>query len=282
MVTRFCHGAIGGLLVGIGFAVISRATEADRTFGYLLTIQFGLGGVGLMYLPPLVPELGTWVLFLSLITCSVVTLLMLPFMADYPIPEPAEDDSSKVKADVNLKMLIMALVATFLFQAANMGIYAYMIGMGKHFGLEMAFISSTLGVAAWIAIAGSVLVILLSTRYGRVIPVVLAMVLTVVGIWILHYSAQPSIYWISNVAVGITWAFVISYLLGMCSEFDETGQMAALGGFASKMGLASGPLVGALLLGEDNYGVIINIAIVGLIGCIAIVIAPAMSLDRRK
>jgi hypothetical protein len=68
----------------------------------------------------------------------------------------------------------------------------------------------------------------------------------------------------------------------MCSAFDETGQMAALGGFASKMGLASGPLVGALLLGEDNYGVIINIAIVGLIVSTAIVIAPAMSLDRRK
>jgi predicted MFS family arabinose efflux permease len=280
--TRFFHGAIGGLLVGIGFAVISRTTEAERTFGYLLTIQFGLGGVGLIYLPPLVPELGTWVLFLSLITFSVVTLLMLPFMADYPIPEPVQDDSNKVKANVNVKMLIMALMATFLFQAANMGIYAYMIGMGKYFGLEMTFISSTLGVAAWIAIAGSVLVILLSTRYGRVIPVVLATVLTVVGIWILHYSAQPSIYWISNVVVGITWAFVISYLLGMCSEFDETGQMAALGGFASKMGLASGPLVGALLLGEDNYGVIINIAIIGLIGSMAIVIAPAVNLDRRK
>jgi predicted MFS family arabinose efflux permease len=282
LVTRFFHGAIGGLLVGIGFAVISRTTEAERTFGYLLTIQFGLGGVGLIYLPPLVPELGTWVLFLSLITFSVVTLLMLPFMADYPIPEPLQDDSSKVKANVNVKMLIMALVATFLFQAANMGIYAYMIGMGKHFGLEMAFISSTLGVAAWIAIAGSVLVILLSTRYGRVIPVLLATAFTVVGIWILHYSAQPSIYWISNVVVGITWAFVISYLLGMCSEFDETGQMAALGGFASKMGLASGPLVGALLLSEDNYGVIINIAIIGLIGSMAIVIAPAVNLDRRK
>jgi predicted MFS family arabinose efflux permease len=282
LVTRFFHGAIGGLLVGIGFAVISRTTEAERTFGYLLTIQFGLGGVGLIYLPPLVPELGTWVLFLSLITFSVVTLLMLPFMADYPIPEPIQDDSSKVKANVNVKMLIMALVATFLFQAANMGIYAYMIGMGKHFGLEMAFISSTLGVAAWIAIAGSVLVILLSTRYGRVIPVLLATAFTVVGIWILHYSAQPSIYWISNVVVGITWAFVISYLLGMCSEFDETGQMAALGGFASKMGLASGPLVGALLLSEDNYGVIINIAIIGLIGSMAIVIAPAVNLDRRK
>ncbi len=49
-------------------------------------------------------------------------------------------------------------------------------------------------------------------------------------------------YWLANVGVGITWSFIISYLLGMCSDFDQTGQTAALGGFASKMGLASGPL----------------------------------------
>ena len=49
--TRFIHGCVGGMLVGIGFAVISRTTEVDRTFGYLLTIQFGLGGLGIMYLP---------------------------------------------------------------------------------------------------------------------------------------------------------------------------------------------------------------------------------------
>ena len=55
--TRFVHGCIGGMLVGIGFAVMSRTTEVDRTFGYLLTIQFGLGGLGLIYLPPLVPEI---------------------------------------------------------------------------------------------------------------------------------------------------------------------------------------------------------------------------------
>lgn len=283
IVVRFFHGAIGGMLVGIGFSVISRTTEADRTFGYLLTVQFGLGGVGLMYLPPLVPEFGTSVLFLSLIAFSVVTLLMLPFLSDYPIQQPkqesADDDAG---AGVNIKMLSMALLAIFLFQAANMGIYAYIIGMGKHFGQEMGFISSTLGVAAWIAIAGSVLVILMSTRYGRAMPIVIATVLTVIGTWVLHYSDQKSMYWIANVGVGITWAFVISYLLGMCSEFDAHGQMAALGGFASKMGLASGPLAAAFLVGDNNYGLLINVAAVVLVGSMLVVILPALSLDRRK
>ncbi len=118
--TRFCHGFIGGMLVGIGFAVISRTTEADRTFGYLLTVQFGLGGVGLVYLPPLVPEYGTTALFLSLIAFSLVTLLMLPFLSSYPIIERTAAQKSS-DAAINYRLLSLALLGTFLFQAANMG-----------------------------------------------------------------------------------------------------------------------------------------------------------------
>lgn len=282
--TRFLHGCVGGLLVGIGFAVISRTTEVDRTFGYLLTIQFGLGGLGLIFLPPLVPLFGTKALFMSLIAFSVVTMMMLPFLSDYP---PKEQPSGPVKRNGSKKLIALALLATFLFQGANMAIYAYAIGIGKDAMLEANFVSSALGVAAWLAIAGSVLVILLSTRYGRLWPVGIAIVLTALSIWLLHFSHvkpggwETSVFWWTNVAWGIGWAFIISYLLGMCSEFDTTGQMAALGGFASKMGLATGPAVAAMLVGESNYGLLINVSVAALVACLLVMILPARALDRK-
>lgn len=282
--TRFMHGCVGGLLVGIGFAVMARTTEVDRTFGYLLTIQFGLGGVGLIYLPPLVPAFGTKALFLSLIAFSTVTLLMLPFLSDYPAREERAVASGRVS---NVKFIGLALLATFLFQAANMGIYAFAIGIGKAAMLETGFVSNALGAAAWLAIAGSVLVILLSTRFGRMWPVGIAIVITALSIWLLHFSDikpggwETSIFWWTNVVWGIGWAFIISYLLGMCSEFDTTGQMAALGGFASKMGLASGPAVAALIVGDDNYGLLINVSVVALAMCLLAMLLPARKLDRR-
>lgn len=283
--TRFVHGCVGGLLVGIGFGVMSRTKEVDRTFGYLLTIQFGLGGLGLIYLPGLVPVFGTKALFLSLVAFSIVTLLMLPFLADYP---PKKEVSVGSGRNNHRKLVALALLATFLFQASNMGIYAYAIGIGKFAALETGFVSSALGVAAWLAIAGSVLVIILSTRFGRLVPVGIAIVLTALSIWLLHFSHvkpggwETSVYWWTNVLWGVGWAFVISYLLGMCSEFDATGQMAALGGFASKMGLASGPAVAALLVGESNYGLVINIAVVGLVLCLLAMILPARALDHES
>ena len=282
--TRFVHGCVGGMLVGIGFAVMSRTTEVERTFGYLLTIQFGLGGLGLMYLPSLVPEFGTRALFMSLIAFSTVTLMMLPFLSDYPPKEQKVEGTTRTGS---IKLIALALLATFFFQAANMSIFAYVIGIGRNAMLEMDFISNVLGVAAWIAIVGSVLVILLSTRFGRTVPVGIAIVLTAFSLWLLHFSDikpggwETSIYWWSNVLWGITWAFVISYLLGMCSEFDTTGQMAAMGGFASKMGLASGPAIAALMVGDNNYSLLINMSVVALILCLVVMITPARVLDRR-
>ena len=73
-------------------------------------------------------------------------------------------------------------------------------------------------------------------RFGYLKSVLAGIVFTTLAIWALLYSNVPWIWIASNCMIGITWGFTISYLLGLASRFDETGQMAAMGGFASKMG----------------------------------------------
>jgi hypothetical protein len=107
-------------------------------------------------------------------------------------------------------------------------------------------------------------------------------VFTTLAIWALLYSNIPWIWIASNCLVGITWGFTISYLLGLASRFDVTGQMAAMGGFASKMGLASGPVLTAFLLGEDNYELIIMVATGVMVIAALIVLLPARFQDRVK
>ena len=253
-------------------------------FGYLLTIQFGLGGAGIIYLPGLVPVFGTKALFLSLATFGLVTMIMVPFLSEYPATKQAD---RKITGVIPNGPAALALIATFLFQAANMAIYAYSIGIGKFAGLDPSFVSTSLGVGAWVAISGSVLVIILSTKLGRLKPVSLAILITALSTWALHYSdVNPnswfsSVFWLANAVIAITWAFTISYLLGMCAEFDKTGQMAALGGFASKMGLASGPFFAAYVVGESNYSLVITASTLCLILCMLAAVLPSKILDNE-
>ncbi|GLX81451.1 MFS transporter [Thalassotalea eurytherma] len=279
IVFRALHGVTGGLLVGIGFCIISRTQDPDKTFGYLLFIQWGLGGLGLMYLPSLVTIYGTTVLFSALIAFSLLTLVMLVFLPQYPVEEQRQLSTKNTKTE--LKPLMMTLTAIFLFQGANMGLFAYMIALGKAAGLSTSFMSTSLGIASWVALIGAFLVMLVGTKFGRVIPLMIGIASTAFCTWILHYSDNANVYLYANIMVGVGWAFVLPYLFGICAELGKAGQYAAMGGFASKMGLASGPMAGALVLSNEVYEPMINVATIALIACAVIAFIPAKKLDAH-
>ena len=167
--TRFAHGVVGGTLVGTAFAVIARTSVPERTFGMLLIVQYGLGGVALLLLPRLIPVFGSQLLFLVLAAFSVVTLAMLPFLAAYPRrPVPTNvPAATEAAARRRGALLILALFAVFFFQCGNMALSAYVIELGRAYGLGLNGISAILGVAGWLGALGAVLVILLKLKAGR-------------------------------------------------------------------------------------------------------------------
>lgn len=274
---RLVHGLVGGMSVGLALAVIGRTAVPDRGFGMLLFVQYGLGGLGNMLLPPLVPKFGVSVLFLSLAAFSAVTLLFMTWLADYP-PRPAAPVQAGGRA--RFAPLAAALVALFLFQAANMGLAAFIIGLGRAYGLSQAIIGPSMGVSSWIAMLGAALVIVLAGRAGRLWPILAAMGLTLAGTWAFHLSGSGLVYFLANCGTAITWAFVVPYLLGLCAAFDPTGRTASLAGFFSKMGLASGPAVAAILLHETRYGLLIDISLLGLVASTLAAVWPAWLSDR--
>jgi heme exporter protein D len=48
------------------------------------------------------------------------------------------------------------------------------------------------------------------------------------------------------------------------------------------MGLASGPAVAALIMGKDNYELIIWVAVGALVLCMLTVVLPSLSQDRQS
>ena len=161
-----------------------------------------------------------------------------------------------------------------------MGLFAFIIGLGEYYKLEMGFISTTLGIASWLGLVGAGLVIMIGSRFGYLKSVLAGIGITALAIWALLFSNIPWIWIVANCIMGVTWGYTISYLLGLASRFDATGQMAAMGGFASKMGLASGPVVTAMLLGEDNYELIIMVATGVMVITAVTVLLPARMQDR--
>jgi predicted MFS family arabinose efflux permease len=277
---RFLHGVIGGMLVGVSYSIFARTEAPDRTFGMLLLVQAGASGIAVMSLPLLVPVFGTKVLFFALISFSALALVMLQFLPDYRVDAPAPGVARPARGISHKGLLLLAMSAAFLYQAANMGLYAFVIGLGRNAGLEMTFISGTLGASNWVGMLGGLMVVVLSTRFGVLVPVVGGMALTILSTAALFHADLHAVWIMSNIIGAITWNFVISYLLGMCARFDRAGQAAVWGGFASKMGLASGPMAAALIVGDHNYIALIVMALGLLVVATLASAVPALRLDR--
>lgn len=263
---RLVHGVTGGLLVGIAYAVIARTAAPDRCFGALMVVQSSLGGLGLMFLPRLVPVFGTAVLFMALAAFSLTALILLPLLPAYLPASVAPRTSADAARPAWSGGLVIALLAVFFFQAGNMALSAYIIELGRAYGLGLAFISTTIGVSGWIATLGAIVVVAVGTRWRRAPPIAIGTLLALIGNAAFHGSASPLVYFAANVATAIMWFFVIPYLLGLCATFDRSGRSASLAGLFSKLGLASGPYAASLLIGTgSSYEAVINLAVGALL-----------------
>ena len=265
---RFLHGTIGGLSVGFGLSIIARTYNPDKIFGMLLVVQYSFGSIGIYAVPRMVETFGNGAVFGALIIFTIMAISILPF-----VPNVAKSDNKVSSSNIfNIsigKFLFLALVSLFLFQAANMGVADYAFELGKDIGLENNKISNILTIANIISISGGALVYLIGTKYGRTLPLIIGISTSAIFTFLLHYSDNVSIYFIANTFTGIAWGFTIPYILGLCATFDIHGQMAALAGFISKMGLATGPLIGSLFIINSGINFIINIAVVSL--CISLI-----------
>ena len=275
IVVRFIHGTIGGGLVGLGFSIIARTKSPDRIFGMLVAIQYTFGSIGIFTVPKLVGTFGPGAAFGALITFSTITFLMVPFIPDYETKKVHQTDQNNNSKKIILAPAALGLLALFFFQSSNMGIADYAIELGKDSGFSIDYLSNMLTIANIIAISGALLVYVIGTRFGRAVPIVAGSGLAALFTFFFHWSELPEVYFLANAVTGITWAFTVPYLLGLCATFDDRGQVVVFAGFVSKMGLASGPLVGALVVGQGNFGLIINLASVGLIVCAILALWPA-------
>ena len=277
---RFAHGTVGGLLVCTGYGVIGRMRDPDRGFGICFMIQYALSGVGNSWLPGLVPQFGVRILFGGMALFSVVTLAMLPFLRPYRLPASTPGTPSAA-GSARLRLLVPALAAVFLFQAANMGVGAYTISLGRGSGLSLSFASGAVGAACWFGMGGAALVAVLATRFGRALPMAIAFGTTLGATWLFHRSGNATLFVIANFASAGAWAFVLSYLFGICGRLDRRGRSAVLAGLCAKLGLATGILLGGGLLGEpENYALLIDASLAVLLMSAAFAMPLALLLDR--
>lgn len=277
---RALDGLVGGLSVGIALSLLARTHFPDRAFGALLVFQFVFGGFGSWLLPGWVANHGTWVLFACTTGMNVVALCTAMFVRVGDEREAGRRTQGASAGRTTWLLTGFALLALFLFQAANMGLFAFIIPLGQHYALTLQFISRTVGWTTWIGTLGAVCVITFGTRMGRAKPLLLAMVVTVIGIVGFFWSDRSAVFFAANASTAITWSFVVPYLFGIVATLDRSGRLATLAGFISGLGLASGPLFAGWTVQPHDFAPLIGLALAFFAVATASMLAAAVRVDR--
>jgi predicted MFS family arabinose efflux permease len=280
---RFIAGLFGGCSVGFGLSVLARLSNPDRAYGGLLVLQFGMGGL-IIYLRLIVePYLGVAGVFVMLAILMGVSLLSVPFLGAY---RPQERSRTKPSGLPPLTFVtVMTLLALFLYQASGNALWTYVERIGGSLGLNPLEVSEIVAWTTWAGVLGAIIPIVIGVRYGRLPLIVSAMVFSILSAGLLYVAEGKMLFMVGALVINLVWSYALAYLLGLSAFYDETGQLAALAGMASKFGIATGPLIAATLYTEGNFGSILLIAAIGFGICLLAAAPPARhadNLDRKQ
>jgi predicted MFS family arabinose efflux permease len=249
MAVRFAHGALGGGMVAMAYLVISRVSHPSRTFALVIALQYGAYMVSIALLPGLVRSFGMTPLFLVLVAFSALTMALILFLPDYPQPDGTGSAVRNHSAHAP-SLRLLALAAVLLFQAGNMAVNAYIVGLGQTAGLPLREELPALSAAGLAGLVGSVAVVLQPPRWTLLGPIVVAISTALLGVLGLLYAGDHAAWLLANVMGGFAWGAALPLLIGLCASLDNTGSGAMWSSFMSKLGLASGPMLGSFVIGS--------------------------------
>ncbi len=277
---RFAHGLTSGVLIGVILSVIARMVSPERTLALCIGYQLTLGGVLTFVLTPLLAELGSRIVWLSLVGFALLALALLPLLGPYP-QTPTAPPTSTRRGRAAGTLIAPALLALFVFQAGEMAAFSYVIELGLSYDFDAGFTSTAVAISLWIGGPAALLVTWWSIRSGRLLPVSTAVTLTAASVALLLVPA-PVAFLLANVGFGIFFGIALSYLMGVASEMDASGRAGTAAGFAGNLGLATGPAVAAALVGDGLFERVLVFAVSAILISALLAAGPARALDRRN
>jgi len=172
------------------------------------------------------------------------------------------------------------VVAMFTYFFAQGVIWAYLFLIGVDGGVSEQGVANGLMVSQFFGIAGAMVPVVFGIRFGRILPLAVGIL---GGAAILFLLLEPFNAFLFALIVSVynfAWNTTHPFLLGAMASFDKNGRVVVYAVAAQMLGLATGPAVGALVLGEGAY---VNVVLTGIIlfGISFLLILQPLLIHRR-
>ncbi len=183
--------------------------------------------------------------------------------------------------NINKLHALLALSAIVCFEIAASGVWAYAEQIAVSWKIPAADIGSGLAWGALAGIPGSFLVVMQGDRYGRLWPVVIAVVIAAFGVQVLaELMGSYVIFLCSMLIFNFFWAYAIPYMQAEQATLDERGQLATFGMSAVLLAIAYGPYLFSILITNNSFNLAIWICLCLLLLCAVFTMLLAYSKQK--
>ena len=246
----------GGTAYSLALTILSDHKTPDRVFGYSVAAQVSFQVVGLLALPAFIEEGGLDALLAILCLLAVLSLAIVWFL-------PGTGKSVRPSHVFQIFSQPRVVYALFgcLFFFFNVGCFwTFIERMGDAAGYSPQVIGNSLAAGVSTGILGSLCASRFGDKYGRLRPLFLSALGTVVAAILLSTSEALAIYVVAIALYNFVWNYSLAYQYAVVAAVDESGRSVAIAPAFHAFGAAIGPaLAGTLAIGSGFL--IINILV---------------------
>lgn len=250
LVVRFLAGFSGGSIFALTVAALGDNKHPDRAFGIAQVVQGAMmffAFAGAAYI------LAHWTVSGLFYMLAAAALLMLLALPRYPVAGAQRVPLSSDTANPHSGLIWIGLIASFLFFSHIFGFWAYIERIGQAAGLSIETIGLALGLSQFAAIVGAGAAAIASNRFGRTVPLALALAGQMLVLWLLVGRFTPlSFYFGASLFQGL-FVLANSYQLGVIAKIDLKGNFLVLITGFQGLGAAVGPGIAASLIDQGDY-----------------------------
>jgi len=274
--SRLLLGLGAGAILAAGNAAIACSRNPDALYARV-SIVGGLAAAALLAMLPLV--LGSWGYRGGFLFLGALVAVVLPLAGRLPAAPGGEAGRIALGAP-HPRLAIPLLLAFLLESTSESAIWAFSERIGKEAGLDAERVGLVLGAATVAGLLGAGLALLLGKRYGRFPPIAFGLAVGAAGRLAMVTAQVPAVYSVTQVVLGMTFFFILPFLMGTAAELDRSGRWSAAAAGAMAIGAAAGPGLAGWLADGWGYPALGWISLL-FAGVSMIAVLPACSATAR-
>lgn len=270
---RVISGLSAGVIVTLGIAHLGKAENPDRNFGLFNMGAMLVQAAAVLGLPGINEQ---WGLDGVLLVLTVIPLTILPAILGLPKTmqdgDRTADEQPESGHAKSLPLAVLALASSGSFFLLLGAFWAYVERYGNNISLSLDQVGLVLFVSLIIGFFASLIPVILSDRYGHLLPLTCGFIMMIIGLITLQYSQDMMSYSIGVGLISFVWAMNMVYLMGLVTILDPTGKLVAMIIPVQAGGLGVGPLLGAAAFSASGFAGITMLSLVLLALCHALII----------